>query len=122
MSSDLYLDLVVEGAVVHRFALELGQQTLGRDRGCAIRVLDTSISGIHCLIELKPSPRVPGHIDVTVADMESTNGTSVNGVRIQKARLMIGDQLRCGDVSLVLNGADGLATTQTAISLGPDGV
>jgi two-component system cell cycle response regulator len=58
------------------FHLRSGRQLLGRRSECDIRIRDRAVSGIHAEIV------VTGTI-VTIHDLASTNGTIVNGTRIQ---------------------------------------
>jgi pSer/pThr/pTyr-binding forkhead associated (FHA) protein len=50
---------------------------------------------VHCRLTALPSG------ELEVRDLESTNGTYVNGRRIESARLASGDRLRVGRVELV---------------------
>jgi pSer/pThr/pTyr-binding forkhead associated (FHA) protein len=65
---------------------------LGREKGDII-LKDTEISSTHCQIQL---------IDGTyhIFDMNSTNGTFVNGQRIIKAKLKPGDLVTVGNTSI----------------------
>ena len=75
-------------------------KTVGR----AIRadfVVDAAlVSRLHCRI-------TAGADTLEVVDLKSTNGTFVNGKRIEKAKLADGDTLRVGRVSLTVSMADG---------------
>ncbi len=76
--------------------LEVAVPTVvGRDAGCAIRLdRDEFASARHARIE----PRQNG---VWVDDLGSTNGTYVNGARVESARLLrAGDVLRIGETEL----------------------
>ena len=59
---------------------------IGRRPECDIRVSEVNISGKHC--ELRRDKK--GWV---VVDLKSANGTKVNGVKIQKKRLLTGDQI-----------------------------
>jgi pSer/pThr/pTyr-binding forkhead associated (FHA) protein len=72
-----------------------GIRTIGRATGADF-VLDAAlVSRVHCRITALPT----GELEVT--DLDSTNGTFVNGARISTARLTAGDRLRLGRVELV---------------------
>jgi Protein of unknown function (DUF3662)/FHA domain len=59
-----------------RIALGSGATSIGRLPDCTIPLADTNISRKHC--EVRPSSK--GYV---VVDLGSTNGTKVNGLRIQ---------------------------------------
>ena len=72
-----------------------GIRTIGRATGADF-VLDAAlVSRVHCRITALPT----GELEVT--DLDSTNGTFVNGTRISTARLTAGDRLRLGRVELI---------------------
>jgi pSer/pThr/pTyr-binding forkhead associated (FHA) protein len=70
-------------------------RTIGRSTGADF-ILDAAlVSRVHCqLLAL-------GDGALEVRDLESTNGTYVNGARIERARLSPGDKVRVGRVELV---------------------
>ena len=70
-------------------------RTIGRSTGADF-ILDAAlVSRVHCqLVAL-------GDGALEVRDLESTNGTYVNGNRIEKARLAPGDKVQVGRVELV---------------------
>lgn len=71
------------------FELKAVSIVIGRREDCDIVFQDTSISRRHARLELHRSR-------YTVSDLESTNGTMVNGVRIGKKVLEPGDVLVLG--------------------------
>lgn len=62
---------------------------IGRDKGNVVIIDDTEASSTHCQIQKIGS-------DYHVFDMNSTNGTFVNGDRVVKAKLKPGDILTVG--------------------------
>ncbi|MGD9589772.1 MAG: PrsW family glutamic-type intramembrane protease [Pyrinomonadaceae bacterium] len=74
------------------FDLETGFLTVGRGENCSVR-FDPSLERIaskqHAFIEAKPD----GYY---ITDNQSTNGTLVNGQRVQTAKLMNGDTVQFG--------------------------
>src|SRR5688500_19065415 len=72
-----------------------GVRTLGRATGADFIVDAALVSRVHCRLTLLPGG------DLEVRDLESTNGTFVNGQRIEAARLVPGDRLQIGRVELV---------------------
>lgn len=83
---------------------------IGRSRDCDVRLPDATVSRRHCLIELEP-------YGVWVRDLESLNGTYLNGLRLGKKvreaeltepgltsrRLFDGDELSVGEHAFVVN-------------------
>jgi diguanylate cyclase (GGDEF)-like protein len=90
---------VVAGRDMLKFvALAPGEQILiGRDERAQLRLTDLAVSKRHA----KVSCREDHYIEVT--DMDSTNGTTVNGKRIDISELQTGDHLEIGGVSLRLD-------------------
>jgi serine/threonine protein kinase len=72
-----------------------GENIVGRDSAARVRLVSGSVSRAHAAIV------VTGN-SATVADLQSKNGTFVNGERIDSVRLLRhGMTLRCGTVELV---------------------
>jgi transcriptional regulator with GAF, ATPase, and Fis domain len=67
-----------------------GESTLGRDPGNAIPVVDASVSRKHCLLR-REGPRFQ------IKDLESRNGTLVNGLAVKEHWLRHGDEIATGD-------------------------
>ena len=72
-----------------------GVRTLGRATGADFSLDGALVSRIHCRLVALPG----GGLEVR--DLESTNGTFVNGKRVQTARLASGDRILIGRVELV---------------------
>ena len=70
-------------------------RTVGRATGADFIVDAPLVSRVHCRLTVAPD----GTLEVR--DLESTNGTCVNGERIEKARLKSGDRLGVGRIELV---------------------
>jgi hypothetical protein len=68
--------------------------TVGRTPGCDLVIDDGMTSGYHAQFHLDTAG------GVTIVDLGSTNGTYVNGVRSQSARLAHGMSLRIGQTDL----------------------
>ena len=73
----------------------LGKQwvTIGRSAGNAFQIVEASISGQHCEVQLRGN-------ELAVRDMRSTNGTFVRGVLVTEAVLKPWEILKLGDVEL----------------------
>ena len=72
-----------------------GIRTIGRSTGADFIVDAALVSRVHCWLSALPTG------ELEVRDLESTNGTYVNGARVETARLASGDKLRVGRVELV---------------------
>ena len=69
---------VIEGeSVGTEIAITDKQIFIGRRKNCRIRPNDRSVSGNHCVIKKLP-------LSLQVRDLKSTNGTKVNGIRIDE--------------------------------------
>jgi predicted component of type VI protein secretion system len=64
---------------------------VGRHTHCDVRVESARVSRHHCCMVLEE-----GHL--IVRDLDSTNGTWVNGARVSLARMAPGDELALGQV------------------------
>jgi diguanylate cyclase (GGDEF)-like protein len=83
------------------FTLRQVETIIGRGRDCGVKLDDQGISRRHC--------RVVGTVEggYLAEDLESTNGTYVNGKRHKRAKLKPGDRLQIGpDVVLRLTMSD----------------
>ncbi|HYL26643.1 MAG TPA: FhaA domain-containing protein [Candidatus Nitrosotalea sp.] len=78
------------------YALER-TSTIGRSEESTIVLLDPGVSRAHAVIEIGRGPAV-------VRDLGSTNGTFVNGRRIERERLRDGDELRFGNTRMRFEG------------------
>jgi pSer/pThr/pTyr-binding forkhead associated (FHA) protein len=85
-----------EGVDERVFRLLPGEpKTIGRATGADF-ILDAAlVSRVHCRL------RVLEDGALEVKDLESTNGTFVNGTRIETARVAPGDTLKVGRVEIV---------------------
>ncbi len=70
-------------------------KTVGRAPRADFIVDAALVSRLHCRLSASDDT-------VEVVDLESTNGTYVNGKRVTKARLAKGDTLRVGRVELTV--------------------
>ena len=90
------LKTVTEGVPEQTFRILPGtQRTLGRASGADFIVDAALVSRVHCRFTATPD----GGLEVR--DLESTNGTFVNGERTDVARLASGDTLKIGRVEVV---------------------
>ncbi len=72
-----------------RFEIRDEPVGIGRGIGNAIRILDTEVSRMHATIECAEG-------EYFIADQNSSNGTYVNGLAIERKKLVGGDQIQFG--------------------------
>lgn len=106
-----------EGLTGQSYELKVEKTTVGRVEDNAFHIPQGSISSHHCEIWLRGN-------DVVVKDLNSTNGTFINGQQVTtEAVLKPGQTLRLGQVELRLDtGAPGeavAAPTSAAASAAP---
>jgi pSer/pThr/pTyr-binding forkhead associated (FHA) protein len=74
-----------------RYEISEEETLIGRNPRTDITLLDDGISREHALILFDPSTA-----SYTVEDLQSTNGTKLNGKRIRNQALNHGDELQIG--------------------------
>jgi pSer/pThr/pTyr-binding forkhead associated (FHA) protein len=81
------------------FPLKRKRVVVGRKNTCDLRIPLSSVSRQHCHIQLDNN-------QVSIHDLGSSNGTFHNGVRVQEAKLVAGDEIVVGPVvfTLVIDG------------------
>ncbi len=72
--------------------LDRDEVTIGRGTGNTIAIADRSVSREHCVLKVEGDR-------IAVRDLESYNGTFVNGLRVREASLSDGDELTVGEVA-----------------------
>jgi pSer/pThr/pTyr-binding forkhead associated (FHA) protein len=76
--------------------------TVGREEGNVLRLNDERVSRYHAKIQLDND-------DFIITDLESTNGTRVNGAVVQIRRLRFGDRVSVGRSLLLFGSNDEIA-------------
>ena len=71
-------------------------KTIGRSPGAQFIVDAALVSRLHCRLSA-------GATELQVDDLDSTNGTFVNGTRVKRSSLKEGDRLGVGRVELVIS-------------------
>src|SRR5215467_13760891 len=90
---------VLEGIDKGRVFRELPTPvTIGREEGNLLRLNDERVSRFHAKVQQDNG-------DIILTDLESTNGTRVNGNVVQIRRLRVGDRI-CVGRSLLLFGSN----------------
>src|SRR4051812_31861853 len=81
-----YLIVLTGTNVGEMFRIEGGEAVIGRGQGVAVRLIDDGISRRHARV-LQTGARV------TIEDLQSSNGTYVNGDQVTIAELQDGDKI-----------------------------
>ncbi len=76
-----------------QFAVAVGSTVIGRGEGSQVRLTDVGISRQHARLEFDGGR-------VVLTDLGSTNGTTVNGSRVNAATLQHGDVVQLGTTTL----------------------
>ena len=88
-----------------------GPSTIGRSRNCEVMVADPSVSRNHALITVDGDR-------ITVQDLSSSNGTFVNGNRVENEVVVrSGDEIMVGESRLWLV-AEGVEHSTRLVDLG----
>lgn len=91
------LVLIHRDVAVRRVRLDTEEMLIGRHSGSDLQLDDDSVSGRHARLSRVESPYLPGHYEVFLEDLDSTNGTEVNAQRVRGIRrLRNGDWIRIG--------------------------
>ncbi len=79
-------------------SLPVGAVMVGRNPDCcAIYLDDMKVSRMHAVLTVHPSRAVK------LRDLDSGNGTFVNGRRMVEIYLTVGDQITIGDIEFIVN-------------------
>jgi pSer/pThr/pTyr-binding forkhead associated (FHA) protein/tetratricopeptide (TPR) repeat protein len=90
------LVLFGEHAPYDRYQIDTAEIFIGRDpKKCQIVLDDPEVSTVHAVLR-------KNNIDITLEDLNSSNGTILNGERINKAHLSTGDEFVIGSTSFSL--------------------
>lgn len=96
---DLCMVVIQGEEVARRFTIQHGTQRIGRGSGCEIRLTGRGISRTHAKL-------VKAGGEVMIADLQSTNGTLVNGKKNAWTKLEHGDRVSIGDTVLKVLSTD----------------
>ena len=83
--------LTVDG---HEYPVTARHVVLGRSRECDIRVPDANVSRRHAEMRQEGAT-------YWIVDLGSTNGTEVNGRRVERAKVPDGDRITIGGTDVV---------------------
>lgn len=99
------LVILNQGMTGRAHELNVDRTTIGRVEDNTFQIADPSVSSHHCEAQLRGS-------EVLIRDLNSTNGSFINGEKIAESVLKPGQTLRLGQVELKLE-VEGMTTTPT---------
>jgi predicted component of type VI protein secretion system len=82
--------------------------TIGREEGNMLRLNDERVSRYHAKVQLDNE-------DIIITDLDSTNGTRVNGAPVQIRRLRPGDQIALGRSTLLFGSHAEITSRRVAV-------
>jgi two-component system cell cycle response regulator len=89
-----YLIVLTGSNVGEMFRIEAGEAVIGRGQGVAVRLLDDGISRKHARVFQEGDK-------VVIEDLQSSNGTYVNGDQVTLSELHDGDKIRLGSTTVL---------------------
>src|SRR5712691_2816363 len=87
--------------------------TIGREEGNLLRLNDERVSRFHAKVQIDSE-------DFIITDLESTNGTRVNGTVVQIRRLRHGDRVCVGRSLLLFGSNEEIAARAATLGAGVD--
>ncbi len=88
---DAYLEIRTGGFAGTRFPLRPDENLIGRNPNTDITLLDEAVSREHAVVMFDPAED-----RYVIEDLQSSNGTHVNGKRVRTETLRSGDELLLG--------------------------
>lgn len=89
--------LVQENDVTYKVTLTKRASILGRSSKSHIKLTDPMVSGKHCAFILSSDGKA------TVKDLDSSNGTYLNGSKVGESHLMLDDEITIGEIKCWLD-------------------
>src|SRR5436853_1314765 len=83
--------------------------SIGREEGNSLRLNDERVSRYHAKVQIDGD-------DYILTDLESTNGTRVNGTTVQIRRLRIGDRIGVGRSLLLFGSNEEIAARMASLA------
>jgi len=98
MASDAGAELVVVGSKRRPYPLAKDALSIGRLDSCDVVLSDAGVSRRHAEVRREGDEWV-------IVDLDSTNGTAVNGRTVRRHRLAQGDRIEIGETTIEFHGA-----------------
>src|SRR5436309_9157449 len=103
------LEGIDRGRIYREIAIPV---SIGREEGNSLRLNDERVSRFHAKVQLDGD-------DYILTDLESTNGTRVNGIAVQIRRLRIGDRVGVGRSLLLFGSNEEIAARMASLGASP---
>lgn len=97
LTVDPFLRVYSQGQFVRSFQIQPGTQIVGRDPQASICIKDQFVSRRHFQVEYERPNQL------YIQDLQSHNGTFLNGESIQRAALAHGDRIQVGQFEVVVS-------------------
>jgi pSer/pThr/pTyr-binding forkhead associated (FHA) protein len=101
------LVILTPGLTGRAHELSVDRTTIGRVEDNIFQIPEASVSSHHCEVQLRGN-------EFFIQDLNSTNGTFINGEKISEGALKPGQTLRLGNVELRLEGVGAAAASASA--------
>ena len=89
--------IIQEQEITHKIPLSGKPLILGRSSKCDLKLQDPMVSGKHCAFLINEEGKA------TVKDLDSSNGTFVNGFKIAETHVMMDDEVTIGAIKCWLD-------------------
>ncbi len=96
MTKSYRLLLIDQGAVIKSMAIKIGACIIGRSDQADMVISSKDVSRSHAEIEFDGN-------GFRIKDLNSTNGTFINGGKIDRAAVRPGDEISVGDYTLIID-------------------
>ena len=106
------LVILTQGLNGRAHELNVDRTTVGRVEDNMFQIAEPSVSSHHCEVLLRGS-------DVVIKDLNSTNGTFINGEQITESVLKPGQTLRLGQIELKLEDGKSVSAPASAPATAP---
>ncbi len=110
---------IVNGAIVSEINMKEGEFSIGRNHGNSLQLEDGDVSGEHAVLTFVPNKYLPEQLDISIQDLNSTNGTFVNNLPVKQQLIKHGDAIRICSYEYRVFDDQSNVGTQTEYSL-PD--
>jgi len=88
--------LIPQDKLTEKIYLNKTSTVLGRNETSDVVIANSDVSGRHCLLDIQTR-------GISILDLDSTNGTFVNGTLVRDAFLNPGDRIELGPCVFVIN-------------------
>lgn len=110
-----------EGVTLNTYELKKELTTIGRKSDNDIQLNDAVASSHHAHIIIKSNEYLEEQTDAKLEDLNSTNGTQVNGCIINSVELRNGDDIQIGSHHFIFENDETADMESTAIFLPDEG-